>query len=77
MKKVKIKKGDTVQVVAGDDKGHKGKVLFVYPKKDSLVVQGCKVVKKSVKKDDKNPDGGFISKELPIHISNVKKVDDE
>jgi len=76
MKKVKIKKGDMVQVIAGNAKGQKGKVLFVYPKKDSLVVENCKIVKKSVKKNDKNPDGGFISKEMPIHISNVKKVDE-
>ena len=61
MKKFKIKKGDMVQVIAGNAKGQKGKVLVVYPKKDSLVVEGCKVVKKSIKKSDKNPDGGFLS----------------
>jgi large subunit ribosomal protein L24 len=77
MTKIKIKKGDMVQVIAGDAKNQKGKVLAVYPKKDSLIVEGCKMIKKSVKKSDKNPDGGFISKEVPIHISNVKKVDDE
>ena len=77
MKKIKIKKGDIVQVIAGDAKNKKGKVLFVYPKRDSVIVEGCKVVRKSVKKNDKNPDGGFISKEMPIHISNVKKVDNE
>jgi large subunit ribosomal protein L24 len=77
VKKFKIKKGDMVQVITGNAKNQKGKVLAVYPKKDSLLVEGCKVLKKSIKKSDKNPDGGFLSKEMPIHISNVKKVDNE
>ena len=74
MKKFKIKKGDTVKIIAGDDKNREGKVLKVIPKQDAVLVEGCKIAKKSVKKSEKNPNGGFISKEMPIHISNVKKA---
>jgi len=75
MLKSKIKKGDKVVVITGDDKGKEGEVLQVMLKKDAVLVAGCKVVKKAVKPSDKNPKGGFVSKEMPIHISNVKKVE--
>lgn len=75
MVKLKIKKGDTVEVICGDDKGKKAQVIQVLPKKESVLVEGCKTVKKTVKADDKNPKGGFIAKEMPIHISNVRKVE--
>lgn len=75
-KRFKIKKGDTVLIIAGDDKGKTGEVLQVLTKKYAVVVSGCKIVKKTIKPDkDKNKDGGFIDKEMPIHISNVKKAD--
>lgn len=69
----KIKRDDMVTIIAGDDKGKNGKVLKVLPKESKIVVEGCNVVKKAVKPSDNNPKGGFISKEKPIHISNVKK----
>lgn len=72
--KCKIKKGDRVQIIAGDDKGKEGTVLTVFPKKSQVIVEGCKLAKKAVKPSEKNPEGGFISKEMPIHISNVKKI---
>lgn len=75
MKKLKIKKGDKVLIVAGDDKGKEGEVTQVLPKKDAVIVKDCKVVKKSVKPTDKNPEGGHVMQEMPIHISNVKKVE--
>jgi large subunit ribosomal protein L24 len=74
-KKFKIKKGDTVLVIAGDDKGKTGEVLKVLPKKDAVIVAGCKIAKKAVKPTEENKEGGFINKEMPIHISNVKKVE--
>jgi len=74
-KKFKIKKGDTVMVIAGDDKGKTGEVLQVLPKKDAVIVAGCKVAKKTVKPSEENKEGGFVNKEMPIHISNVKKVE--
>ncbi|KAA6226011.1 MULTISPECIES: 50S ribosomal protein L24 [unclassified Campylobacter] len=74
MAKLKIKKGDSVKIIAGDDKGKEGKVLAVYPKTLKVVVEGCKLAKKAVKPNDKNPNGGFINKEMPMDISNVAKV---
>ncbi|ASQ31209.1 50S ribosomal protein L24 [Campylobacter avium LMG 24591] len=72
--KVKIKKNDTVKIIAGDDKGKTGKVLAVFPKKNQVLVEGCKLAKKAVKPSEKFQNGGFINKEMPIHISNVAKV---
>ncbi|TKX30895.1 50S ribosomal protein L24 [Campylobacter aviculae] len=72
--KLKIKKGDNVKVIAGDDKGKTGKVLAVYPKTLKVVVEGCKIAKKAIKPSDKNPNGGFINKEMPMDISNVAKI---
>lgn len=69
----KIKRDDMVLIIAGDDKGKTGKVLKVLPKESKVIVEGCNIVKKAIKPSDNNPKGGFISKEKPIHISNVKK----
>ncbi len=74
-KKFKIKKGDQVMVIAGDDKGKTAEVLKVLPKKDAVIVAGCKIAKKAVKPTEENKNGGFINVEMPIHISNVKKVE--
>jgi len=73
--KFKIKKGDRVQIIAGNDKGKEGTVLKVLPKKSAVVVEGCKIAKKAIKPTEENKDGGIVSKEMPIHISNVKKVE--
>ncbi len=75
MAKLKIKKGDTVLVLAGDDKGTTAEVLEVLPKKDAVIVAGCKLAKKAIKPSEENKEGGFASIEMPIHISNVKKVE--
>jgi len=74
-KTYKIKKGDTVMVIAGDDKGTTGEVLQVLTKKDAVIVAGCKIAKKAVKPSEDNKEGGFDNVEMPIHISNVKKVE--
>jgi large subunit ribosomal protein L24 len=74
-KKFKIKKGDEVLIIAGDDKGRTGEVLKVLTKKDAVVVKGCKIAKKAIKPSEENKEGGFSEKEMPIHISNVKKVE--
>lgn len=73
MAKFSIKKNDMVTIIAGDDKGKAGKVLQVLPKDSKVVVEGCNIVKKTIKPTDDNPKGGFVEKEKPIHISNVKK----
>ncbi|MBS4241340.1 50S ribosomal protein L24 [Campylobacter vulpis] len=72
--KLKIKKGDSVKIITGDDKGKTGKVLAVYPKTLKVVVEGCKVAKKAIKPSEKNPNGGFVNKEMPMDISNVAKI---
>jgi len=74
-KKFKIKKGDQVQIIAGDDKGKVAEVLKVLTKKDAVIVAGCKIAKKAVKPSEENKEGGFMNVEMPIHISNVKKVE--
>ncbi len=66
-----IKKGDMVEIIAGDHKGATGRVLRVIPEKNRLIVQGHNVAKKHIKPSRKNPQGGRISVEQPIHISNV------
>lgn len=66
-----VKRGDTVQIIAGDHKGATGRVLHVYPEKQVVIVQGQNVAKRHVRPSRRNPQGGRISIEQPIHISNV------
>ncbi|MBN1360999.1 MAG: 50S ribosomal protein L24 [Sedimentisphaerales bacterium] len=66
-----VKRGDTVQIIAGNHKGATGRVLHVYPHKNMVVVQGQNTAKKHVRPSRRNPQGGRISVEQPIHISNV------
>lgn len=73
MIKYSIKRDDMVTIITGDDKGKSGKVLKVIPKDSKVIVEGCNIAKKAIKPTDDNPKGGFITKEMPIHISNVKK----
>ena len=75
IKKLHIKKGDTVYVNAGNDKGKTGKVLSVNPSKDRVIVEGVNMVKKHTKPNSKQPQGGIIKQEAPIHISNLQLVD--
>ena len=69
---MKIKKGDKVQVIAGQDKGTVGEVKAVFPKTNKVVVEGVNVRKKHQKPNQINPDGGIVDKEMPIDASNVK-----
>ena len=69
-----IKKGDMVEIIAGDHKGATGRVLRVIPEKQRVVVQGHNIAKKHVRPSRKNPQGGRINVEQPIHISNVLPV---
>jgi len=66
-----IKKGDMVEIIAGDHKGATGRVLRVIPEKNRVVVQGQNIAKKHVRPSRRNPQGGRINIEQPIHISNV------
>ena len=74
---MKIKKGDKVQVIAGDDKGVIGEVVAVLPKSNRVIVEGVNVNKKHEKPNNTNPDGGIVNKEMPINVSNVKLTDDK
>ena len=75
MSKLHIKKGDTVYVNAGEDKGKTGKVLKVLVEKQRAIVEGVNIVSKSQKPNAKNPQGGIVKMEAPIHISNLNVVD--
>lgn len=74
--KLKIKKNDMVKIIAGADKGKTGRVLQVFPKTSQVIVEGCKVAKKAVKPSEKHEKGGFVNKEMPIHVSNVAKAEE-
>lgn len=75
MSKLHIKKGDTVFVNAGENKGATGKVLKVLVEKQRAVVEGINMVSKSQKPSAKNPQGGIVKQEAPIHISNLNVLD--
>lgn len=71
MRKLKIKTGDTVKVIAGDNRGAEGKVLKVFRDKNKAIVEGVNMVKKHMKPSAQNPQGGISEKEAPIHLSNL------
>ena len=72
---MKIKKGDTVQVISGDDKGDKGIVHRVHPKKDKLVVSGINMIKKHQRRTGQTrTQVGIIEREAPIHVSNIALI---
>ena len=75
MRKLKLKTGDTVKITAGDHKGTEGKVLSVNVEKNKAIVEGANMVSKHEKPSAKNPQGGIVKKEAPIHISNLSLVD--
>lgn len=77
---MKVKKGDTVVVIAGKDKGAKGKVIAAYPRQDKVLVEGVNRIKKherirTTQRGSKT--GGIVTQEAPIHVSNVQVVDSE
>lgn len=75
MAKLHIKKGDTVYVNAGSSKGQTGKVLKVLVEENRAIVEGVNLVSKSQKPNAKNPQGGIVKQEAPIHISNLNPVE--
>ena len=76
MNSLHIKKGDTVYVNSGNDKGQKGKVLQVLVKEKRAIVEGVNKVKKSQKPSAKNPQGGIIEMEAPIQVSKLNPIVD-
>ncbi|MDX1909136.1 MAG: 50S ribosomal protein L24 [Bacteroidia bacterium] len=73
--KLHIKKGDLVRVIAGGDKGNTGRVLEVMPREMKALVEGVRMVSKHTKPSQKNPNGGIIQQEAPIHVSNLMLID--
>lgn len=74
-KKLHIKKGDMVLVIAGDDKSREGRVLEVDREKSRAIVEGVNMIKKHTKPNSKHPQGGIIEKEASIHLSNLMLID--
>jgi large subunit ribosomal protein L24 len=73
--KLHVKKGDTVKVVAGDDKGQQGKILEIDAEKFRAIVEGVNLVSKHTKPNAKSPQGGIIKQEAPVHLSNLMVID--
>lgn len=73
-KKYKIRKDDTVEVIAGKDKGKRGTVVRILSKKDAVIVSGVNIVKKAMKKRSQQDQGGIVEIEAPLNISNVGVV---
>ncbi|MBO0775802.1 MAG: 50S ribosomal protein L24 [Actinobacteria bacterium] len=78
---MKIRKGDTVVVLAGRDRGREGKVIAAYPERQRVLVQGVNIVRKNTKVNYQGrrgaKEGGIVTQEAPIHVSNVQLIDPE
>ena len=72
---MKVHKGDTVLVISGKDKGAKGKVLQAYPDRNRVLVEGVNLVKRHTRPTPRNPSGGIIEREQPIHACKVMPID--
>ena len=75
--KMRIKKGDTVIVITGVDKGRKGKVLKAFPKTNRVIVEKVHFIKKHTRPTQQNPQGGIVQMEAPVHVSNVMLFNDK
>ena len=72
-----VRKGDQVEVIAGNFRGSSGRILAVFPGKQRVVVEGVRIIKKHLRKSQDNPSGKIAEREGPIHISNVKLIERE
>ncbi len=72
-----VRKDDVVEVIAGDHQGERGKILKIIPKRRLVVVEGINMVFRHVRPSKKNPQGGRLQKEAPIHLSNVMPIDEK
>ena len=71
---MKIKKGDKVRVLAGKDRGKEGEVMFAFPAKNTVIVEGVNLVKKHQRPQGEGQPGGIIDKDMPMHVSNVAVI---
>lgn len=74
---MKLRVGDKVQVIAGKDKGKQGEIVQILPKKDRVIVENVNLVTKHLKPSQSDPEGGIITREAPIHVSNVAYFDEK
>jgi len=75
MQKVHVKKGDSVVVLAGAERGKRGKIIAVDPQKNRIIVEGLKMIKRHTRKSQDRPQGAIVEREGTIHISNVMKAE--
>jgi len=75
MLKFHVKKGDDVVVLAGKEKGKRGKIIAVLPKKQRVIIEGVQMIKRHTRKSQQHPQGAIVEREGSIHISNVKKAE--
>ena len=73
--KCHVKKGDQVEVISGNFRGSSGRILAVFPRKQRVLVEGIRIIKKHLRKSQDNPSGKIAEREGPIHISNVKLIE--
>ena len=76
MKRFHVKKNDQVVVLSGADKGKRGRVITILGKKDRVIVEGARMIKKHMRKNQQNPNGAIVEREGSLHISNVMKAED-
>ena len=72
MNKIKVKRGDVVEIITGNDKGKSGKILMISKDQQKVLVEGINFIKKHMPKTEENPQGGVVEREAPLSISNVK-----
>ena len=75
MKRFHVKKNDQVVVLSGSDKGKRGRIISVLGKKERVIVEGARMIKKHMRKSQQNPQGAIVEREGSIHISNVMKAE--
>ena len=75
MRRFHVKRGDQVVVIAGTEKGKRGKVIAVLTKKERVIVEGIKMIKRHTKKSQQHPQGAIVEREGSVHISNVMKAE--
>jgi large subunit ribosomal protein L24 len=73
--KAHVKKGDEVVVLAGKEKGKRGKIIAVFPKRERAIVEGLQMIKRHTRKNQQNPNGAIVEREGTIHISNLMKAE--
>jgi large subunit ribosomal protein L24 len=76
MQRFHVKKGEEVVVIAGTEKGKRGKIIEVVTRNNRVIVEGCKMIKRHMRKSQQHPNGAIVEREGTVHISNVMKASD-